>query len=230
MTVQHDDVFRTSATAVLSIENPFETDNHSDFYRRIGKRTLDIALVLIAAPIILPVILFIAAFVASDGCNPFYVQQRVGKGGRIFNMLKLRSMVHDADAKLEAYLDKNPDARLEWDVKQKLQNDPRITRLGQALRKTSIDELPQLWNVLKGDMSLVGPRPMMPAQKAKYPGIAYYSLRPGISGYWQISERSRSSFAARAQFDDQYSRDISLMTDIKVILSTVIVVLRGTGC
>jgi lipopolysaccharide/colanic/teichoic acid biosynthesis glycosyltransferase len=165
-----------------------------------------------------------------DGKSPFYTQPRVGRNGHIFRMWKLRSMVADADARLGAYLDSNPERRREWDETQKLRDDPRITRVGRIIRKTSIDELPQLWNVLRGEMSLVGPRPMMPDQQAIYPGTAYYALRPGITGFWQTSVRNESSFADRARFDAQYFRDLSLGTDLVVMLRTVRVVLCGTGC
>lgn len=202
----------------------------SGFYRSFFKRFLDIAAVLAAAPIVLPFIVFLGLMVALDGRNPFYKQRRVGRDGRIFTMWKLRSMVHDADERLQAHLENDPEARAEWDDMQKLASDPRITRLGRVLRKTSLDELPQLWNVLIGDMSLVGPRPMMPEQQRLYPGAAYYEMRPGITGYWQISDRNQTTFAARASYDNQYYRDISMSTDASVLLSTVAVVLRCTGC
>jgi exopolysaccharide production protein ExoY len=144
-------------------------------------------------------------------------------------MWKLRSMVCDADARMEDYLASNPDARLEWDSTQKLKADPRITKVGKFLRKCSLDELPQLWNVLLGDMSLVGPRPMMINQQQMYPGMAYYALRPGITGYWQTAGRNRTTFEARAEFDDAYEAELSLMTDVKVLAATVAVVVNGTG-
>jgi len=206
------------------------TKGHSDLYRRYFKRVLDIALVIAMAPIVVPFIAILAIAISLDGRNPFYKQARIGKDGRLFYMWKLRSMVHDADARLDSHLEADPEARAEWIHKQKLTHDPRVTRLGRILRKTSMDELPQLWNVFIGDMSLVGPRPMMPDQKALYPGVAYYSMRPGITGYWQISDRNQSTFAARADFDDRYFEDVSLGTDLSVLASTVAVVLRGTGC
>jgi lipopolysaccharide/colanic/teichoic acid biosynthesis glycosyltransferase len=144
-------------------------------------------------------------------------------------MWKLRSMVPDADAKLAAYLDSDASARREWDAYQKLTNDPRITPLGVMLRKSSLDELPQLWNVLKGDMSLVGPRPMMPEQRSMYVGDAYYKLRPGVTGLWQVSDRNATTFARRAEYDTDYERKLSLATDLMVLAATVGVVLRGTG-
>ncbi len=199
-------------------------------YRDHAKRALDVALVLVAALPVLSVLLVLAAVVALDGKSPIYLQKRVGRGGRIFHMWKLRSMVHNADALLADYLASNPEARAEWDRTQKLRKDPRITRIGHLIRKTSLDELPQLWNVLRGDMSLVGPRPMMVDQQEIYPGTAYYALRPGITGFWQTSVRNESSFAERAKFDTDYLREVSLGTDIRVMLRTVSVVVNGTGC
>lgn len=198
-------------------------------YRGGAKRVMDVALVLAAAPIVIPVVLALAFLVKLQGGQAFYSQPRVGRHGRIYTIWKLRSMTRNADQALEAYLAANPAAREEWDRTQKLKQDPRITRLGRVLRKSSLDELPQLWNVLWGDMSLVGPRPMMPEQQAMYPGTAYYNLRPGITGMWQVSKRNESSFADRARFDTQYDRRLSLMTDVKLLLATVRVVLRGTG-
>jgi lipopolysaccharide/colanic/teichoic acid biosynthesis glycosyltransferase len=144
-------------------------------------------------------------------------------------MLKLRTMVPDADRQLEAYLSRDAEARLEWNSTQKLKSDPRITWLGRFLRKTSLDELPQLWNVLVGDMSLVGPRPMMPSQRPLYHGLAYYNLRPGITGIWQVSDRNESAFSKRAEFDTEYEETMSFRNDLWLLWSTVWVVLRGSG-
>lgn len=198
-------------------------------YRGFFKRLIDVALIVVALPVVLPVVLLLAVLVKSDGGPAFYSQARVGRNGRIYTMWKLRSMVLGADAKLEAHLASDPAARAEWDKTQKLKCDPRITRFGRLLRKSSLDELPQLWNVFVGDMSLVGPRPMLPEQRALYPGKAYYDLRPGITGVWQVSQRNDSTFAERAIFDDRYSQDLSLVTDAKLLLATVRVVLHATG-
>lgn len=208
---------------------PEQGMSRSVLYRNGAKRLLDIFFVLLTLPISLPLILGMICLVALDGGHPIYRQQRLGRNGRIFQMFKIRTMVPGADALLEYHLRKNPDARLEWDETQKLKRDPRITWIGRFLRKTSLDELPQLYNVLKGDMSLVGPRPMMVDQKALYPGKAYFALRPGITGLWQISERNKSSFAERAGFDNQYMASLSFSGDISILLRTVSVVMRGTG-
>ncbi len=138
-------------------------------------------------------------------------------------------MVPDAEMRLQACLAEDPKARAEWDATQKLKDDPRVTRMGRFLRKSSLDELPQLWNVLRGDMSLVGPRPMMLSQRAMYPGTAYYALRPGITGFWQVSERNDCEFAQRARFDADYQSRVSFLVDLTILMRTVRVVLRATG-
>jgi exopolysaccharide production protein ExoY len=199
------------------------------FYRNVVKRALDVAAVLLSAPVVVPIVLILALMVAREGGRPFYSQFRVGKNGRPFRMWKLRTMVVDADARMTAYLDANPQARAEWDLNQKLRVDPRITRFGQVLRKTSLDELPQLWNVFCGDMSLVGPRPMMLNQQAMYPGKAYYVVRPGVTGLWQTTDRNQTSFEARAEFDTMYNDSLSFAADMRIIFKTVGVVLKGTG-
>lgn len=210
-----------------SIRN--DTLSLNGFYRARGKALLDYLFVLLALPVVLPVIGIVALMVALTGGSPFYTQRRLGRNGVVFHMLKIRSMVPEADEVLAAYLASNPEARHEWNNKQKLCNDPRVTRLGRILRKTSLDELPQLWNVLRGDMSLVGPRPITVDQKALYPGQAYYEMRPGITGNWQVSDRNESSFVERATFDEAYYRGTSLKTDIALLYQTIWVVIHGTG-
>lgn len=205
------------------------TPRRGGVYSRAFKRVADILLVMISAPVVLPVIGIAALVVARDGHNPFYRQERLGLGGRVFGMWKLRTMVPDADEALQTLLRCDAELAAEWHATQKLKNDPRVTPVGKVLRKLSLDELPQVWNVLKGDMSLVGPRPMMPAQQTLYPGQAYFRMRPGITGLWQVSDRNESEFSARARFDDLYERTMSLGTDIGVLARTVVVVMRGTG-
>jgi len=198
-------------------------------YRDFGKRALDVALVVLSLVVVAPLVLLLALFVWTGGGSPFYSQLRVGRGGRLFRMYKLRTMVPNADEILAKVLRDSPEARHEWNATQKLRDDPRITAFGQFLRRTSLDELPQLWNVLKGDMSLVGPRPMMESQVPLYSGHAYYRLRPGVTGFWQICDRNECAFAGRAKFDNAYDRSLSLKTDFAVLFRTVGVVLRGTG-
>lgn len=199
------------------------------FYRAYTKRVLDIFLVVMSLPVVLPIMVIGALLIMRDGHSPFYTQERVGKGGVPFKMLKLRTMVPNAKALLAAHLATDQNAKAEWDATQKLKKDPRITAIGRILRKSSVDELPQLLNVLKGDMSLVGPRPMMVEQEELYDGKGYYNLRPGLTGLWQVSDRNECDFADRVKFDDVYDRVLSFPVDIAVILRTFAVVFRGTG-
>jgi exopolysaccharide production protein ExoY len=199
------------------------------FYR-VGKRLIDLALVAVGGPLLLPLILILVVLVRLDSGPAFYLQPRIGRDGRIFRLWKLRSMVPDAEAALATYLESNPEARAEWDSSQKLRRDPRLTAIGGFLRRYSLDELPQLWNVVIGDMSLVGPRPMMPSQRLLYPGTAYYDLRPGLTGLWQISERNNCTFAERAAYDNRYEQTVSAGVDFAILVRTLGVVFRGTGC
>ncbi len=204
--------------------------NSPGFYRSTGKRIFDIAFVLLTAPFAVPLILFLAIFLACQGVAPFFWQERVGRNGKVFRLLKLRTMVHDAEAVLKKHLANDPAAREEWNRNQKLRNDPRIIKFGTFLRKSSMDELPQFWNVLIGEMSMVGPRPMMVNQQELYPGKQYYSMLPGITGQWQVSKRNNSSFAERAHHDAEYWKNMSFSSDLSILMRTVSVVLRGTGC
>ncbi|MDR6267665.1 sugar transferase [Roseobacter sp. N2S] len=226
MTVNFNDFVEETAEPVEAV---IDFIPQTGLYRNFGKRILDVVVVGATLFFTLPVILILAFFVSLDGSAPFFRQKRVGKGGALFSMWKLRSMVPNAEEHLHAYLEANPDAKREWDSTQKLKDDPRITKLGLFIRKTSLDELPQLFNVLLGEMSLIGPRPMMCDQEDLYPGKAYYRLKPGISGPWQVSERNASEFKSRAIFDLRYDLNLSLKTDVKVIWKTFGVVLRGTG-
>lgn len=200
--------------------------------RPAAKRAMDIlgagALLLLA----LPAFLVIAALVRRDGGRVFYAHERVGRGGRLFGCLKFRSMVVDADRRLAALLERDPAARAEWEATRKLKNDPRVTWIGRFLRATSLDELPQLINVLRGDMSLVGPRPVQAAELAAFYGAAaqhYLAVRPGITGPWQVSGRNDTSYAQRVALDVAYVTQPSLLADVKILLRTPIVVLARRG-
>ncbi|CAM3212219.1 sugar transferase [Paracoccus nototheniae] len=199
-------------------------------YTKGGKRILDTLLILMALPFVLPLMLMVALLIMLDGGSPLYVQRRLGRNWHPFRIVKFRTMRPGADALLAAHLQADPAAREEWDRDQKLRNDPRITRVGRYLRKSSVDELPQLLNVLLGQMSLVGPRPMMPEQRDLYPGASYALHRPGLTGLWQVSERNGTTFAARSVYDQRYSEDISLSTDLSLIIRTFRIVMRCTGC
>jgi lipopolysaccharide/colanic/teichoic acid biosynthesis glycosyltransferase len=228
MTVQIKDLSDDIRSGVMPV-GTVGVRSDPGFYRNFLKRVIDLALVIATSIVTIPLVLVLALIVALDGSAPFYRSARVGRRGRNFQMVKLRTMVPDADGMLERYLNDNPSAQLEWDSTQKLKSDPRITRFGHFLRKTSLDELPQLWNVFTGDMSLVGPRPMMPAQRPMYDGLAYYYLRPGITGTWQVSGRNEVEFSKRADFDRDYDRRLSFRTDVSLIFRTLVVVLKGTG-
>lgn len=234
MTIRYSDMIACRSDAVESSTRLVESvakkrPSPRGVYRKIFKRAFDITAVVLAAPVIVPIVAGLAFAVRRDGGGAFYTQQRVGLDGRHFRLWKLRSMVSDADERMADYLAAHPKARLEWEQTQKLKADPRITSFGRFLRKSSLDELPQLWNVFRGEMSLVGPRPMMLNQQALYPGQAYYRLRPGITGYWQTSGRNDTTFESRADYDDAYDAELSLATDIKVLSRTVGVVMKCTG-
>ena len=229
-------IFAVWLPVPASLDSPFRTppamQSHalSGIYARFGKRALDVALVLLSLPITLPIIALCALALWIEGGAPFYWQERVGQSGRRFRIVKLRTMVRDADARLLRYLATDPAIREEWNRTQKLRNDPRITRVGDVLRVTSLDELPQLWNVLKGEMSLVGPRPMMPEQVGLYgDDAAYTSVRPGITGLWQVSARNSREFSYRAKVDAVYCRSLTFWRDIVLMIRTIGVVLRRTG-
>jgi lipopolysaccharide/colanic/teichoic acid biosynthesis glycosyltransferase len=200
--------------------------------RPAAKRVMDIlgagALLLLA----LPAFLVIAALVKLDGGKVFYAHQRVGRGGQLFGCLKFRSMIADSDKRLAALLARDPAARAEWDATRKLKNDPRVTAIGRFLRASSLDELPQILNVLRGEMSLVGPRPVQASELAAFYGAAaqhYMMVRPGITGPWQISGRSDTSYAQRVALDVAYVTRPSLWTDVKILLRTPVAVLARRG-
>lgn len=215
--------------ADAQVVTPAKAQMPNNLYTTVLKRVFDITLIVLAAPITAPVILLMAMLAAIDGHNPFFWQKRVGRNGREFWILKMRTMVPNAEGLLAQHLEADPEARAEWDATQKLKRDPRITFAGRILRKTSLDELPQLWNVLVGDMSLVGPRPILPSQRALYPGSAYYTVRPGITGPWQVSARNECEFKGRAKYDAVYARKVSFGMDVALLARTVTTVLRGTG-
>lgn len=190
---------------------------------RVMKRGLDILLSGLAILALAPVFLIVAMIIRRDGGSAFFVQQRVGRYGKLFPCYKFRSMRSDAEAYLESYLAKNPEAAEEWKRFQKLKNDVRVTRFGQLIRRASIDELPQLFNVLIGDMSLVGPRPIMPEQNEIYAEDIdfYHSVRPGITGPWQVSGRNTLTFQERIDLESWYARNWSAWLDIVIMLKTV---------
>jgi Undecaprenyl-phosphate galactose phosphotransferase WbaP len=199
---------------------------------RIVKRTLDIIAVTLGGILISPILLLIGIAVYLDSPGPiFFGHKRIGRDGKFFKAWKFRTMISNAQEKLEQYLKENPELETEWRETQKLQNDPRVTRIGKFLRKYSLDELPQLWNVFIGEMSLVGPRPIVEAEAEKYgKGFELYKLvRPGITGYWQTSGRSDTDYDERVALDSFYVRNWSVWLDIIILVKTPAVVLGGEG-
>lgn len=206
---------------------------HPSLYSSIGKRAVDIALVLVAIPVVVPILALIMIVTWLQGGRPIFVQHRIGRGGQTFRFWKIRTMVHKADEALAQLISTDDGIAQEWALNQKLVNDPRITRFGRFLRKTSLDELPQLLNVLNGTMTLVGPRPFTPDQQSLYAqgraDASYYMLRPGISGLWQVSRRSAGSFGERVHYDEEYSQRMSLSFDVEILWRTFSVIMRATG-
>ena len=201
------------------------------FYRQRAKRAVDLILSMLLIPILAPVIAALYIGVRLDGGPGFFGHQRVGRNGVSFHCWKLRTMVPDAQQRLDRLLQENPVARAEWERDHKLREDPRITRFGNFLRKTSLDELPQIWNVLRGEMSLIGPRPVTAPELERYHGmkVVYLSLRPGITGVWQVSGRNDVSYDARVQMDADYYRKVGFVFDIRILLQTIGVVFARTG-
>ncbi|WP_254695498.1 sugar transferase [Oceanicola sp. D3] len=206
-------------------------ERHGLSYMRHGKRVFDFSLALVLLPLVLPVILVLCAITRRDGAPGLFGHERVGRNGQPFNCWKIRSMVPNAKERLAEHLASNPEAAAEWERDFKLDNDPRITRLGHFIRKTSLDELPQLWNVLVGDMSFVGPRPIVASELARYGEHRreYLSVRPGITGPWQVSGRNDISYAERVRMDASYAHSMNLPTDVALIFKTVGVVFAPTG-
>lgn len=199
---------------------------------RAIKRTLDIVAVSLGMLLFWWVFAGIALAVKLTSAGPvFYGQRRLGRGGREFRAWKFRSMVKDADAILQGYLASHPEQRAEWERDHKLKDDPRVTWIGRILRRTSLDELPQLWNILRGEMSLVGPRPIVQDEVAKYGTHfeLYTKVRPGLSGLWQVSGRNDTTYGERVALDCYYVRNWSVWLDLVVLARTVRVVLLGKG-
>jgi Undecaprenyl-phosphate galactose phosphotransferase WbaP len=206
--------------------------NLMDPRARMLKRALDIALPAFLATLLLPVLAIIFAAIRLSSRGPvFYGQTRIGRNNSTFTAWKFRSMFANADEVLLSQLEKNPKLRSEWERDHKLKNDPRITSVGRLLRKTSLDELPQLWNVFRGDMSLVGPRPIVAAEIARYSDVfeAYKSVRPGITGMWQVSGRNNTTYLERIRFDEYYVRNWSVWLDLYILVRTFKTVLFGEG-
>jgi Undecaprenyl-phosphate galactose phosphotransferase WbaP len=199
---------------------------------RLLKAILDKALVCLIGLLSLPLIGLITLLIACDSPGPiFYRQTRIGQNGKLFKAWKFRSMVVNADIRLAQYLQDHPELRVSWEKDHKLKEDPRITRVGNFLRQTSLDELPQLWNVLRGEMSMVGPRPIVHEEVWRYGDKfdLYLQVLPGITGLWQVSGRNNVTYEERVNFDTQYVRNWSVWLDVYILIRTIKVVLAGDG-
>jgi Undecaprenyl-phosphate galactose phosphotransferase WbaP len=201
------------------------------FPDRLTKRVLDVAGVLLLGLIFAPLMIFIVVMLSRDGGTVLYRHKRIGRGGKSFECLKFRTMVPEADRVLREILEQDPELKAEWVRDHKLKEDPRVTSVGRMLRRTSLDELPQLWNVLRGEMSLVGPRPVVREELLRYGrdvGI-YLAARPGITGLWQVTGRNDTDYHSRVQLDTYYVCNQNLFLDLYILLKTTGVVLGGTG-
>ncbi len=199
---------------------------------RMTKRLFDVAISILLLPLLGVLMVVIGSVVAvTSGLPVFYRQHRLGQHGKTFRIFKFRTMRNNADQALAEFLLHHPEIRDEWQRTHKLKQDPRITRLGRFLRDTSLDEIPQILNVLRGEMSLVGPRPIVQAERAKYgERYAFYTEAvPGITGVWQVSGRCNVSYADRVKMDEDYVRNWSLLRDISILLRTPRSVLRRDG-
>jgi Undecaprenyl-phosphate galactose phosphotransferase WbaP len=232
-----------SAVTMLDIYGADDAANRSSFVEfnalgltaleRVLKRIFDLISVAVILAIFGPAMLVIAAATfASSGSNILYSQSRIGRNGKQFRLYKFRSMVIDSERILQELLESSPEAKAEWDRDFKLKNDPRITKLGRFIRKTSIDELPQLWNVIRGEMSIVGPRPVVRDELDKYYGAArdhYLSVSPGLTGLWQVSGRNDVSYEQRVSLDRQYVETWNVFTDFAIVMRTVGVMFGRNG-
>jgi len=203
-------------------------------YSQLLKRLIDLLGSVVGLLLLSPFVGLAALAILIKLDSPggvLYRQPRLGKGGKTFDMLKFRTMHINADEVLKIELARNPALKEEWDHYQKLKDDPRITRVGRLLRKFSLDELPQLWNIVQGEMSLVGPRPIMLNQETLYGPYYkdYIQVLPGITGLWQVSGRNRTSFARRAELDNEYIQRWSIWMDIYILFKTIKVVLWKDG-
>ena len=199
---------------------------------RFSKRFFDLVSCVLGLITVIPLTIFFSALIKLSSAGPvFYSQERIGRNGKPFRAWKFRSMIKDAEAALKVYLVEHPELQAEWERDHKLRDDPRITFVGRILRKTSLDELPQIWNVIRGDMSLVGPRPIVHAEIVKYRDLfdLYAQVRPGISGLWQVSGRNDTTYDERVNLDAAYVRNWSIWLDAWILIRTVRVVILGKG-
>lgn len=228
----NEDILFDYPTGVDKVEKEIKT-NKKVLYK-ITKRAIDIIGAIIGIILLIPTIIlvYIARKILKEDQGPlFYKQLRYGKNGKIFKLYKFRLMCINADKKLKEYLDNNEDAKNEFEKTHKLQKDPRITKLGNFLRKTSLDELPQMINILKGEMSFVGPRPVISEEVEEY-GVnkdKFLSVTPGLTGYWQVNGRSNTTYEERMLMELYYVENCSLWLDTKIFFKTFITVFKKEG-
>lgn len=227
-----EDILFDYPTGVEKVKKEIKT-NKKVLYR-VTKRLIDIIGAMIGTILLIPttIFIYIARRILKEDKGPlFYEQLRYGKNGKIFRLYKFRSMCINADQKLKEYLESNEDARNEFGRTHKLQEDPRITKLGNFLRKTSLDELPQMINILKGDMSFVGPRPVVSKEVEEYGKNKekFLSVTPGLTGYWQVNGRSNTTYEERMIMELYYVENCSLWLDIKIFFKTFITVFKKEG-
>jgi len=206
--------------------------NLHDRHMLLFKRILDLSLIALGACLMFPLWIIIALAIMLDSPGaPIFFQERIGRNNSCLRICKFRTMVRNADAILQEALARDSSLRREWEQNRKLKHDPRITRVGAILRKISMDEMPQLWNVLKGEMSLVGPRPIVAEEVEKYGPVfeEYLRVRPGMTGLWQISGRSDTSYEERVRLDQYYISNWSVWFDIWILAKTLPAILRGRG-
>jgi exopolysaccharide production protein ExoY len=223
----HDDILSTTLEKRLGLGPHAGVQQLGRFF----KRTLDVLAATVLLVLSIPIFLAVAALVSIDGGPVFFRHRRVGKGGTTFGCLKFRTMILAAEDCLDEYLSYHPAAQMEWAREQKLSFDPRVTSMGRFLRLSSLDELPQLINVIRGDMSLVGPRPVTQGELVHY-GFAtalYKSVRPGITGLWQVSGRNDVGYDVRVRLDEKYVRNWSFFRDLWILLKTPAVVISRRG-
>jgi exopolysaccharide production protein ExoY len=221
-----------------------ENDNDSQWVHRVTtarpsksvlhewlKRVIDILGALLIVAALSPPLITACLVLSLQGGQVIYKHRRIGRGGRTFECLKFRTMVPDADQVLRDLLETNPELKLEWVRDHKLRNDPRVTPIGRFLRRTSLDELPQLWNVLRGEMSLVGPRPIVREELLRYGRKVqdYLAIKPGITGLWQVMGRNDTDYRRRVVLDTYYVRNQNLLLDLYILIKTTGVVLGRTG-
>lgn len=224
-----------SGEAIYPVASRRRTGEESpaNFFRyRVLKRVLDVGAILLVSPLLLPVFAVVACLVRLTSAGPiFYSHRRIRKNGAFFSMWKFRTMCVNSAEVLDAHLAANPEARAEWNRDHKLREDPRITGVGAVLRRYSLDELPQIWNVLIGDMSLVGPRPIVAAEIEKYKDTfgLYCRVKPGVTGLWQVSGRSGLAYDERVSLDERYVQSWSLGGDLGILLRTLPSVVQQDG-